>query len=76
MIDTRLVKFKTNSQPGYVYLISAVGTGRFKIGKTQVGVLGRLKELQTGSPIKLRYVYHAYVDDINRTEKELIAFNL
>lgn len=71
MKDTRIVKLKTNPSPGYVYLISAVGTGIFKIGKTQVSVLTRLRGLQTGSPIVLRYVYHAYVDNVDICEVEL-----
>ena len=71
MKDPRIVKLKTNPSPGYVYLISAVGTGIFKIGKTQVSVLTRLKGLQTGSPIVLRYVYHVYVENVDICEVEL-----
>ncbi|MEG4521039.1 MULTISPECIES: GIY-YIG nuclease family protein [unclassified Microcoleus] len=62
-------------QPGYVYLISAVGTGKFKIGKTSTSVESRIAQLQTGCPIKIRYVYHAFVEDINKAEKDLhLAF--
>lgn len=71
MKDPRIVKLKTNPSPGYVYLISAVGTGIFKIGKTQVSVLTRLKGLQTGSPVLLRYVYHVYVENVDICEVEL-----
>lgn len=56
---------------GYVYLLSAVGTNIFKIGKSKASVLNRLKDLQTSSPIKLRYVYHAYVKNYSRCEIEL-----
>lgn len=71
MTDNRIIQLKTNPSPGYVYLISAVGTGVFKIGRTKVSVAKRLKGLQTGSPIKLRYVYHAYVENVDMTELEL-----
>lgn len=54
--------------PGYVYLLSAVGTSNFKIGKTSIAVSRRIKELQTGCPLQLRYVYHACVEDMNKTE--------
>jgi hypothetical protein len=55
---------------GYIYLFSAVGTDHFKIGKT-CDVKTRLEDLQTGSPVKIRYVYHVYVDDANKTESRL-----
>jgi hypothetical protein len=58
-------------QPGYIYLVSAIGTNKFKIGKTCVSVAHRIDVLQTGCPIRLRYVYHAYVRDISQVEKEL-----
>lgn len=58
-------------QPGYVYLLNAVGTGNFKIGKTSTAVSRRIKELQTGCPLQTRYVYHAYVEEMDGTEKEL-----
>lgn len=58
-------------QSGYIYLVNAVGTNKFKIGKTTGSVAHRIKDLQIGSPIRLRYVYHAYVDRMNRTEREL-----
>lgn len=57
--------------PGYVYLINAVGTDKFKIGKTRSPVSTRISELQTGCPFRLRYVYHAYVQNMGRTEREL-----
>jgi hypothetical protein len=59
------------ARPGYVYLIHAVGTKKFKIGKSRANVLRRIDQLQSGSPIRLRYVYHACVDDMNRIEREL-----
>jgi hypothetical protein len=58
-------------RPGHIYLVNAVGTNKFKIGKTAGSVAHRIKDLQIGSPIRLRYVYHAYVDRMNRTEREL-----
>lgn len=56
---------------GYIYLINAVGTEYFKIGSSRCSVINRLLGLQTGCPIKLRYVYHTYVKDMFFTEKEL-----
>jgi hypothetical protein len=58
-------------QPGYIYLVNAVGTNKFKIGKTRISVSHRIDALQTGCPIRLRYVYHAYVAHMSRTEREL-----
>lgn len=59
------------SYPGYIYLINAVGTDKFKIGKTRSPVSTRLDDLQTGCPFRLRYVYHAYVQNMNQAEREL-----
>lgn len=58
-------------RPGYIYLVNAVGTDKFKIGKTAGSIAHRIKDLQIGSPIRLRYVYHAYVARMSRTEREL-----
>ncbi|MEG4589704.1 GIY-YIG nuclease family protein [Microcoleus sp. MOSTC5] len=71
MNETKLVKLKTNPQPGYIYLVNAVGTDKFKIGKTAVCVIQRIKQLQTGSHVQLRYVYHAYVENMNLCEMEV-----
>lgn len=56
---------------GFVYIISAVKTNYFKIGISEDSVAKRLKQLQTGCPLKLRYVYHAYVANMFQVEKEL-----
>jgi len=56
---------------GYVYIVGAVGTRYFKIGISQESVMRRLCNLQTGSPLKLRYVYHGYVANMFQTEKDL-----
>lgn len=58
-------------RPGNIYLIHALGTGYFKIGSSEQPLLSRVATLQTGCPFRLRYVYHAYVEDMQRTEKEL-----
>lgn len=70
-MERKLLKIKANPRSGYLYLISAVGTGRYKIGRTSVGVAERLRELQTSSPVRLRYVYHAYVSNVDLYEMEL-----
>lgn len=62
---------KNDTCPGYVYIIHALGTDYFKIGISEESVLRQLSQLQTASPLKLRYVYHAYVEDMQRTEREL-----
>lgn len=41
---------------GYVYLLHAVGTDRYKIGRTKSSVQKRVKSLQTGCANKLRIV--------------------
>jgi len=71
MNNNPILRVVGGSQPGYVYLVNAVGTNKFKIGKTRVPVSHRIDELQTGCPIRLRYVYHAYVYNMSRIEKEL-----
>lgn len=58
-------------QPGHVYLVTVVGTNKFKIGKTRVDVSHRIDELQTGCPLRLRHIYHVYVQNPSRAEKEL-----
>ena len=60
-----------SSKSGYVYLIHAVGTDKFKIGKSRISVARRIADLQTGCPLRLRYVYHAYVDNVDGAEKQL-----
>jgi len=58
-------------QPGYIYLVNAVGTNKFKIGKTQADVVTRLKTFQTGCSLRLRLVYRAYISNMNMSEIEL-----
>lgn len=52
---------------GYVYIFNALGTCRFKIGKS-VDPSSRLKSLQTGSPLKIRYVYAGFVEEMSDVE--------
>jgi len=71
MSNSPVLRVVCGPQPGYIYLVNAVGTNKFKIGKTRVPVSHRIDELQTGCPIRLRYVYHAYVAHMSRIEREL-----
>jgi hypothetical protein len=72
MMDANATLHVVNgTRPGHIYLVNAVGTNKFKIGKTAGSVAHRIKDLQIGSPIRLRYVYHAYVSHMSRFEKEL-----
>ena len=68
--QAKFLKLRPEAAPGYVYLVQAVGTDRFKIGRA-INVPNRLRALQTGSPLKIRYVYHAYVRNMNLCEMEL-----
>ena len=68
--QAKFLKLRPESVPGYIYLLQAVGTDKFKIGRA-TDVARRIRELQTGSPIKIRYVYHAYVHNANLCEMEL-----
>ena len=61
-------------QRGYIYLFGAVGTDKFKIGKTRFSVAGRINQLQTGCPFLLRYIYHVYVENIHDSEKKIHLF--
>ena len=63
-------KFRLEPLPGFIYLFHAVGTDRFKIGRTE-DVVSRLQILQTSSPFKVRYVYHAYVTNTAICEMDL-----
>lgn len=69
--NTAILRVLQTPQAGYIYLVQAVGISRFKIGKTRVCVLKRIDELQTGCPLRIRYIYHACVEEMNRIEKEL-----
>jgi hypothetical protein len=55
---------------GFIYLLHAVGTNNFKIGKA-LDVAARIKRLQTSSPVQIRYVYHVYVSNAAIYEMEL-----
>ena len=68
--QSKFLKLRPEPVPGYIYLVQAVKTDRFKIGRT-VNVLKRLRDLQTSSPLEIRYVYHAYVQNMNLSELEL-----
>jgi hypothetical protein len=68
--QAKFLKLRPEAIPGYIYLLEAVGTDKFKIGRA-TDVARRIRELQTGSPIRIRYVYHAYVHNANLCEMEL-----
>jgi hypothetical protein len=55
---------------GYIYLIWAEGTNRFKIGKTKGSPYRRLKNLSTGSSQKLELVGVLLTDTLTVKEKE------
>ena len=57
-------------EPGYVYLIEAVGSGCFKIGRSQQ-FEARLQSLQTASPFPLRIRKHIQTDNAAALEKYL-----
>jgi len=56
---------------GFVYLIRAKGTNLYKIGVTDRRIANRLKELQTGSPIKLELVESIASDNYETIERNL-----
>lgn len=68
--QTKFLKLRPQALPGFIYLVQAAGTDKFKIGRA-TDVARRIRELQTGSPLKIRYVYHAYVYNANLCEMEL-----
>ena len=68
--QAKFLKLRPQPLPGFIYLVQAVGTDKFKIGRA-TNVTKRIRELQTGSPLKIRYVYHAYVQNANLCEMEL-----
>lgn len=57
---------------GYVYLINAVGTDKYKIGVTcKNNVNERLKELQTGNGEELELINYFYTKYPYKIEKNL-----
>lgn len=58
--------------PGTVYIIEAVGTGRYKIGFTQ-NLTRRMHALRHGSPFPLRIAHAVESDRANLLEAELHA---
>ena len=68
--QAKFLKLRPEAAPGYIYLVQAVGTDKFKIGRA-TNVANRLRTIQTSSPLKIRYVYHAYVRNMNFYEMEL-----
>lgn len=68
--QAKFLKLRPQSLPGFIYLVQAVGTDKFKIGRA-TDVTRRIRELQTSCPLKIRYVYHAYVQNANLCEMEL-----
>jgi hypothetical protein len=70
MYWTKQLNSRPKNLPGFIYLVHAVGTDRFKIGRA-LNVPIRLRALQTSSPLKIRYVYHACVENMSQSEMEL-----
>ena len=68
--QAKFLKLRPKSLPGFIYLVNAVGTDKFKIGRA-TDVVKRIQGLQTGNPLKVRYVYHSYVQNTNLCEMEL-----
>lgn len=68
--QVKFLKLRPEALSGFIYLVQVVGTDKFKIGRT-TDVPGRLRHLQIGNPLKIRYVYHAYVQSVNVCEMEL-----
>ena len=56
---TRTTSHRNNgSNSGSIYIIHAVGTKHYKIGKTSRTPQDRLQSLQTGNPYRLRLLHH------------------
>lgn len=58
-------------QQGYIYLLQAIGTNRFKIGKTAGNPYKRLSSIQTTSPYKLELLGVIETDHIDAKEEEV-----
>lgn len=56
------------SRSGYVYLLEAIGCGRFKIGRSRQ-LRQRTEQLRNQSPYPQRIVHVIQTDDIATTEK-------
>ena len=60
----------TTSKPGYIYVIHAVNTDRYKIGKS-INPNNRLVSLSKQAPYKLKLLFSFAVQDMSRAEKQL-----
>lgn len=62
--------------PGWIYVVRAAGTNRFKVGFTRRDPMSRMKELQAYSPLKLELFGAAWAkfSDEKRWHKEFAAF--
>lgn len=58
---------------GYIYLIHAIGTSNYKIGKTSQNPQKRLADLQTGNHCKLRLLEQIEVDNMDMAESQMHA---
>lgn len=51
---------------GYIYLLQANDTDYFKVGITTSSIEKRIKQLQTGSPVKITCIKYFYSEDFYR----------
>lgn len=71
-LERQALSERYSSPKGYVYLIEAIGAGRYKIGWTKQHPSKRLKSLKKGSPpFPLYLVSFIYVEDCEKTEVAL-----
>lgn len=61
---------ETMPKPGYIYVVHAVNTDRYKIGKS-VNPHNRLASLSKQAPYKLKLLFSFAVQDMSKTEKQL-----
>ncbi|HEY9750697.1 MAG TPA: GIY-YIG nuclease family protein [Allocoleopsis sp.] len=68
--ESSLDRNESKPKPGYVYVIHAVGTDRYKIGKS-VNPNARLTSLSKQAPYRLKLFLSFHVQDMSGAEKQL-----
>lgn len=68
--ESSLEKAESSPKPGYIYVIQAVGTVRYKIGKS-IDPHNRLTNLSKQAPYRLKLVFSFTVKDMSKAEKQL-----
>ncbi|MBD2414515.1 hypothetical protein FACHB389_31500 [Nostoc calcicola FACHB-389] len=68
--ESSLIRNQITPKPGYIYVVHAINTDRYKIGKS-VNPNNRLVSLSKQAPYKLKLLFSFAVQDMSKAEKQL-----